>query len=93
MNEKKYQTVGKVKIGTDEYRDLIEEKNYEKNQSEEYRRKWYDESRKAEGLEKKVAAQEKALAQYRNFITLSEERETAYRFYLAQISEEGTNEV
>ena len=88
-DEKKYQVVGKVEIGTDEYRDLIEEKSHWRNESDEYRRKWYDESKKVEELEKKVAAQEKAIARHKKFISLSEERTAAWNLYLAQISEEG----
>lgn len=43
MDEKKYEIIGKVEIGTDEYRDLIERSLKAENEAGEYRSKfWYE---------------------------------------------------
>ena len=86
--EKKYEIVSKVKIGTDEYRDLIEGKLEAENDRDEYRSKFWAEENKVGDLKKKVEAQERAIARYKKFITLSEERAAAWNIYLAQTSEE-----
>lgn len=67
MNEerKEYSIVGQVTIGTDEYRDLIEEckrleHDYERKREESTDRYW-----KINGLEKEV----ESLKQYKEFVT------------------------
>lgn len=51
---KEYAIVGKVTIGTDEYRDLIEAVAEEKRRADKKHDDWYKEYRKAGDLEEKV---------------------------------------
>ena len=54
MEKKEYSIIGKVEIGTDEYRDLIEAvKDAESRANRNYNDYW-DEYRKAEALAKEV---------------------------------------
>jgi chromosome segregation ATPase len=54
MEEKKYSVVGRVEIGTDEYRDLISEKFESQKQMEYYRDKYWDEQKVTNELKKEV---------------------------------------
>ena len=85
---KQYGIVGEVKIGTDEYRDLIEEKNEAEKQSDINLHRAWDAEKQRDELKKKVTAQEKAITRYKKFIALTEERASAYNRYVAGISEE-----
>ena len=69
MNEeKKYTIVGKVEIGTDEYRDLIEGlAEARNNASEERSRRWKLESSFSE-LEKKNSEIEKSMNELKAFV-------------------------
>lgn len=59
MEEKKvYSVVGRVEIGTDEYRDLIETALSNAKQAEDYRSKYWSEQAKVSKLEKQVEALE-----------------------------------
>lgn len=68
-NEKKeYLIVGKVEIGTDEYRDLIENKvKLEKENSDLYREKWEIKNEK-EKVDKIVINQTKQINNLNEFI-------------------------
>lgn len=69
MNEeKKYTIVGKVEIGTDEYRDLIEGlAEARNNASEERSRRWKLES-SVSALEKKNSEIEKSMNELKAFV-------------------------
>lgn len=69
MEEKKYSVIGKVEIGTDEYRDLIVSALSAEKDADMYRSDyWKEHSRRAE-LEKKIAELEKELDRYQRFVT------------------------
>lgn len=87
-DEKKYSIISTVKIGTDEYRDLIEGKLDAENDRDEYRSKYWAEKEKAERLEKKVVTQDKTIARLKKFISLSDERAADYNAFMASIVEE-----
>lgn len=62
--EKKYEIVGKVEIGTDEYRDLIEEKANLASSVNEYREKFWKEQDEKRKAEKEV----EILKQYKEYV-------------------------
>ncbi len=79
QEEKQYSIVGKVEIGTDEYRDLIESKvNLEKDLSEERSRRWNAENAKGR-LDKITVNQKKQLDSYAEFL---KEKELSKEFDL-----------
>lgn len=89
--EKKYSIVGKVEIGTDEYRELIEkaienEKTCDRLRSEN----WKLES-EVENLKKELSSVKANCEKYLEFINSSEEIKTKYKLHLAekQIKEQG----
>ena len=51
---KKYSIIGKVEIGTDEYRDLIESSLNSSKSADEYRSKYWAEQNKVNELKKQV---------------------------------------
>ncbi len=85
MNEeKKYSIIGKVEIGTDEYRDLIEAvKENEKAYNEAYSERWKEHWR-ADAAEKQRDAFKQDNEQYLAFINSSEEIKTKYALFLAE---------
>lgn len=95
MNEEKeYSIVGKVEIGTDEYRELIErsienEKDNECLRSE----KWKLES-ECSKVKQELATSKANCEKYLEFINSSEEIKTKYKLHLAekQIKEQGEDE-
>ena len=62
MEEKKYSVVGRVEIGTDEYRDLISEKFESQKQMEYYRDKYWAEQKVTNELKKEVETLHSKLA-------------------------------
>lgn len=90
MDEEKktYSVVGTVTIGSDEYRDLVEEvinaraeyKDVDRRRSELY---W-----KCNDLEKKVKAAEEQMAVYKEFINSSELIKAEFRKYRFESAEE-----
>ena len=85
---KQYSIVSKVEIGTDEYRDLIEEKNEAVKQSDVNLHRAWNAEKERDEAKKKTEALEKAIARYKGFISLTEERSTAYNLYVAGITQE-----
>ena len=82
--EKKYSIIGKVEIGTDEYRDLIEAvKDSERKYNDEYNTRW-KEFRRAEEAEKRVKELQGELEPLKNFINSSEELKTKFKLYLIE---------
>lgn len=62
--EKKYEIVGRVEIGTDEYRDLIEEKANLVSSVSDYREKFWREQEEKRKAEKEV----ETLKQYKEYV-------------------------
>ena len=69
MEEKKvYSVVGKVEIGTDEYRDLIETALSNAKQVEDYRSKYWAEQSKVSSLNKQIEALEEKIKKCEAFM-------------------------
>ena len=69
MDEKKtYSFIGKVEIGTDEYRDLIEEKNEALNAKDTWYNKYWEESSKVSRLQKELEETRAELEKYKAFV-------------------------
>lgn len=87
MNEerKAYTIIGRVEIGTDEYRDLIEAVQEAKAEESHQRGRWLDEYNRADELEKKV----KELEPFKNFVT---EKNLISDFKLWRIEGDGDKE-
>ena len=90
MDEKKYSVVGKVEIGTDEYRDLIETVAELKSEKDKQFSQYWNERTRANNLENDLKAAKEKLADLQGFFDSSEEIKAKYRLYLVerQISEE-----
>ena len=90
MDEKKYSVVGKVEIGTDEYRDLIEAVATLKTEKNEQFSRYWTEHTRADKLLTELKDAKKTLAALQGFVDSSEEIKAKYRLYLVerQISEE-----
>lgn len=84
MNEerKAYTIIGRVEIGTDEYRDLIEAVQEAKAEENHQRDRWCKEYDRANELEKKV----KELAPFKDFVT---EKNLMSDFKLWRIERDG----
>ena len=54
MEKKEYSVIGKVEIGTDEYRDLIEAVKDAESRADRCHNDYWNEYRKAEALKKEV---------------------------------------
>jgi len=65
---KKYTVIGRVEIGTDEYRDLIEAVAQAKADSTRNNNQWYEERQKNEKLRKDVESLTKKVQLYENFL-------------------------
>lgn len=75
--EKKYTIVGKVEIGTDEYRDLLEEKIEAQKESNDYMHRYWDEQSKVRKMEKKVEMMTE-------FLKTNKERYAEYLQFVAE---------
>lgn len=67
-SNKKYEVVGTVTIGSDEYRDLIVEKTKREADADKYRSEYWKEQSRANSLEKQVAALTDELNKYKKFV-------------------------
>lgn len=67
-NKKQYSIVGKVEIGTDEYRDLIEEKHEARKQEEYYRNRFWEEKSERTKLEEECKLLKDELSKYKKFV-------------------------
>lgn len=84
-NEKKtYSIVGKVEIGTDEYRDLIETVAELKAEKDKHFSKYWDEHIRANNLENDIKSAKEKLADLQGFFDSSEEVKAKYRLYLVE---------
>ena len=69
MEEKKiYSVIGKVEIGTDEYRDLIEARMNSEKDKDYYMREGWKKDEKIRELEKQVEVLNNKLSKFENFI-------------------------
>ena len=82
-NEKKtYSIVGKVEIGTDEYRDLISKSVTLKEACDKARSDYWNERSRGDKLEKDLRSAQQELASLRGFIESSEKLVAQYSLYL-----------
>lgn len=82
---KTYSIIGKVEIGTDEYRDLIEGRLEAEKESDNYRNKYWDKQSEASKLSDKVKALEKTLDEYKKYINSSERRLNDFNQYMVEL--------
>lgn len=77
MNEerKKYEVIGTVTIGTDEYRDLLEDKFQAQKDRDYYSSKYWEEYKKVGELEKKIKSLQTQNDQYAKFIAENDEKD------------------
>lgn len=68
MEEKKYSVVGRVEIGTDEYRDLISKTFESEKQMEYYRDKYWTEQKVTNELKKEVETLHSKLAKLESIL-------------------------
>ena len=93
MNEeKKYSIIGKVEIGTDEYRDLISGLAKAEADADSCRIKYWSEQTKASNLEKKLEAMTEKADAMLEFINSSEELKAKYALFLASKQQEESEE-
>lgn len=79
--EKKYSIIGKVEIGTDEYRDLIEAvKDSERKYNDEWRERYKQQSR-ANDLEQKLKALQEQFDELNEFVNSSEELLAKFKLF------------
>lgn len=69
MDEKKqYSVIGKVEIGTDEYRDLIESRMEQEKRAENYMREGWKKDEEIKNLKKQVETLSARINKYEQFI-------------------------
>lgn len=68
MEDKKYSIVGRVEIGTDEYRDLITERFEAENAKDRYMREGWKKDSEINDLKKQVEVLTAQVEKYKNFI-------------------------
>ena len=96
MEEKKpYSVVGTVTIGTDEYRDLIEQKFNAEKTTEHYRNSYWDEQRKntelakqVEVLKEKINKCEKVIANYKKAHNIDDTEDNTMTLFMHIFGEE-----
>lgn len=93
MEDKKkvYTIIGKVEIGTDEYRDLIEQLAESKKEADKWNNKYYETYWKLEKVEKELESTSTKFSSLNDFINSSDEIRTKYKLFLAeqQLKEQG----
>ena len=93
MNEeKKYSIIGKVEIGTDEYRDLISGLTQAEANVDSYRSKYWSEQNKTSDLEKKLEAMTEKADKMSEFINSSEELKAKYALFFVSKQQEESEE-
>lgn len=86
-DERKYSVVGRVEIGTDEYRDLIEEKAEAEREKDNYQSKYWKEQEETKRYKTQVEKLEKELCIYKKFIASTNDLTMQYRNYLIDHSD------
>ena len=90
--EKKYQIVGKVEIGTNEYRDLIEKCMKLEKESSENRSLYWKEQTRANDNAKEAKLAKEQLQEYKNFI-IDDGLEKQFKEYrIAKLDEQNEDE-
>ena len=84
MDKKEYSIVGKVEIGTDEYRDLIETNAELKAKCDEQNSKYWDLYSRVNKLGEELKDAKKTLAALQGFVDSCEEIKAKYRLYLVE---------
>lgn len=84
MDEKKYLIVGKVEIGTDEYRDLIETNAELKAERDRQSSRYWEEHTRADKLDTELKDAKKKIEEFQGFLDSSEEIKAKYRLYLVE---------
>ena len=93
MNEeKKYSIIGKVEIGTDEYRDLISGPTKAESEADLYRGRYWSEQSKTSDLDKKLEAMTEKANAMSEFINSSEELKAKYALFLVSKQQEESEE-
>ena len=93
MNEeKKYSIIGKVEIGTDEYRDLISGLVKAEADADSYRSRFWSEQNTTSDLEKKLEAMTEKANAMSEFINSSEELKAKYALFLVSKQQEESEE-
>lgn len=83
-DKKQYSIVGKVEIGTDEYRDLIEGLTKAENDLSEIRSSNWKLGSELSDAKKARDAYKEQLTQYTEFVNSSEEIKAKYALFLTQ---------
>ena len=90
--EQKYLIVGRVEIGTDEYRDLIENCMRLEKESSENRSKYWNEQTKASEAQKETKIWKEKVSEYQDFI-IDENLEKKFKEYrLAKLDEQNEDD-
>ena len=90
--EQKYSVVGRVEIGTDEYRDLIENCMRLEKESSENRSKYWAEQTKASEAQKETKIWKEKVSEYQDFI-IDENLEKKFKEYrLAKLDEQNEDD-
>ena len=90
--KKEYSIIGKVEIGTDEYRDLIESVKDAKKEASENRRDYWKEQEKAREATKNVDKLNKKLSNYIKFINSDVKLVERFNLYIATQTTEDEDE-
>lgn len=80
--ERKYQIVGEVKIGSDEYRDLIEDLAKAKSDYINERSNRWEAEQRAKKAEETAKSWKEQATLYLEFISSSEESKQQYKLFL-----------
>lgn len=83
---KKYSIIGKVEIGTDEYRDLIERCVEANAELSRVRCDNWDKTSKIDSLNKRIAELENAADLFKKFINSDDELNAKYISFIAEES-------
>ena len=81
MERKEYSIIGKVEIGTDEYRDLIEAVKEAEERYNKYCSDYWQERNRANNLEDQLKALQGQFTLLNEFTNSSEELKAKYQLY------------
>ena len=90
--KKKYDIVGTVSIGTDEYRDLIEAVKDAEAEADKYRSSYWNEQNNVRNLTKQVEALNKKAEMWESFLADHSSVQDDWHKFLARKMYEGTPE-
>lgn len=82
-DKKEYQVVGRVEIGTDEYRDLIEKVAEETKRADSYMRTGWEKDTKISNLEKELRSIKERSDLFDDFLK-SVEKSEAFKAFIVQ---------